>query len=50
MELSKEEASIILDLYKQLDELKSPEDVYKIRIPIIATYAIRKKLEEFVNV
>lgn len=49
MELTKEEATIILDLYKQLDGLKSSEDVYNIRIPILATYAIRKKLEEFVG-
>lgn len=49
MELTKEEAKIILDLYKQLDGLDSPEKIYNIKIPIIATYAIRKKLEEFVG-
>ena len=49
MELTKEEATIILDLYKQLDGLKTSSDIYGIKIPLLATYAVRKKLEEFVG-
>ena len=49
MQLEKEEAKLILDLYKQLDELKTSSDVYNIKIPLLATYALRKKLEEFVG-
>lgn len=47
MELTKEEANIVLDLYKQLDGLKNSDDVYGIKIPLLATYALRKRLEEF---
>ena len=49
MNLEKEDAKLILDLYKQLDGLKTSQDVYNIRIPLIQTYALRKKLEEFVG-
>ena len=49
MELTKEEANVILDLYKQLDGLDTPEKIYSIKIPLIQTYVIRKKLEEFVG-
>ena len=49
MELDKQEAKLILDLYQQLDGLKQPQDVYGIKLPIIQTYALRKKLEEFVG-
>ena len=49
MELTKEEAKVILDLYKQLDGLDTPEKIYSIKIPLIATYALRKKLEDFVG-
>lgn len=49
MELTKEEASIVLNLYKQLDGLKNPDDVYGIKIPLLATYALRKRLEEFIG-
>lgn len=49
MELTKEEASIVLNLYKQLDECKTNGDVYKIQIPLLATYALRKRLEEFIG-
>ena len=46
---AKQEANVILDLYKQLDGLDAPEKIYVIKIPILQTYAIRKKLEEFVG-
>ena len=49
MELTKEEANVILDLYKQLDGLDTPEKIYGIKIPPIQTYAIRKKLEKFLG-
>ena len=48
MQLEKEEAKLILDLYKQLDNL-TPQSFYTLRIPIIQTYALRKKLEDFVG-
>lgn len=48
MELDKQEAKLILDLYQQLDNL-TPQSFYTLRIPLIQTYALRKKLEEFVG-
>lgn len=49
MNLTKEEAKTILDLYKQLDGLDTPEKIYNIKIPLIRTYVIRKKLEKFLG-
>ena len=49
MELTKEEAKGILDVYKQLEGLSKSEDVYKIHLPVMSTYHIKKKLEKFVE-
>ena len=40
---------MILDLYKQLDGLDTPEKIYSIKIPLVQTYVIRKKLEKFLG-
>lgn len=48
MELTKEEAKVILNLYEQLEGLQKAEDVYTLQLPILSTYAIKKKLEKYI--
>ena len=40
MNLTKEEVKTILDLYKQLDGLDTPEKIYSIKIPIFYSFTL----------